>query len=542
MLSLNTRGELRVNSYRSKVREESLASDPLVERARTALRRSGCPGEPDRRPTAAGSGRAANLVLRGPVRPGSAPPAAAPTPEAPTVTQLQAPGPTPLPPPSKPSVPPPPAPPWRPWIASTASPRAAAGSFNVKTEAVADGRQAVIVTGGVILNVRNVQAIGLLDLEADRLVIWTSAATASSPIADAPAQPEGADRQRTGVLPRRQRRDAPATEATETRAVLRADEVYYDVNRNVAVALNAQLEIREPKARPADRTSAPTRCTSWPPTSTRSSRHHLLQQAAVRPRPEGATSRDATLEEQTVPQLNIFGSQVVDRKTGPADLTGRDAASRRATSSSSSRTCRSSICPSSPATPPTRSGRSRASTSASTGSSAFQLGVTLDVYELLGIQQSRAPSWQPQRRLPELPRPGLGQRVRLRRQGSVRPHRTKYDGSSRATASTTATSTSSAARDAQPGLRPARLPRPLLLAAAGYDLPDGFTVQAPGLRPERPQLPRAVLTRRSSTATQPGTFVYVKQQEDNWAWTGLVEPRIRTGSPRPSGCRASTAG
>lgn len=43
-------------------------------------------------------------------------------------------------------------------------------------EPLANGEQAVIVSGGVIMNVKDVAGIGLVDIEADRLVIWTKGA------------------------------------------------------------------------------------------------------------------------------------------------------------------------------------------------------------------------------------------------------------------------------------------------------------------------------------------------------------------------------
>ena len=52
------------------------------------------------------------------------------------------------------------------------APRGAQG-FDVKGEPLADGEQAITVTGGVIISVANLPGVGLLDIEADRLVIWT---------------------------------------------------------------------------------------------------------------------------------------------------------------------------------------------------------------------------------------------------------------------------------------------------------------------------------------------------------------------------------
>src|SRR5437660_884171 len=79
--------------------------------------------------------------------------------------------PLPLPPPSRPAAPPP-GPPVPLADASnrqySVRPRTG-GTFNPKVEPVpGTDEKAIIVTGGVILNVRNAPNIGLLDIEADR--------------------------------------------------------------------------------------------------------------------------------------------------------------------------------------------------------------------------------------------------------------------------------------------------------------------------------------------------------------------------------------
>ncbi|HEX5268854.1 MAG TPA: hypothetical protein VFW33_00140, partial [Gemmataceae bacterium] len=105
--------------------------------------------------------------------------------------------------------------------------------------------KATIITGGFILTVRSVDPRGpvdFLDIEADRGIIWTRAEEAEH--ADRIQSPEGLTGREvefylSGNVEIRSR-------TGREERTLRADEVYYDVSRNVALALSADLEWRQP--------------------------------------------------------------------------------------------------------------------------------------------------------------------------------------------------------------------------------------------------------------------------------------------------------
>jgi hypothetical protein len=104
------------------------------------------------------------------------------------------------------------------------------------------GEQVVVVSGGIILTVRNVQSFGLIDIEADRLVAWSKGDTQR--LFEQMRTPEGGTAQElefylSGNVEIRSR----AAGAKDDRT-LRAEQVYYDVHRNVAVAVQADLELR----------------------------------------------------------------------------------------------------------------------------------------------------------------------------------------------------------------------------------------------------------------------------------------------------------
>ncbi|MFM7150158.1 MAG: hypothetical protein ACKO23_09975, partial [Gemmataceae bacterium] len=114
---------------------------------------------------------------------------------------------------------------------------------NLKIEDLPGGRKVITVTGGLILNVRNVPKIGIIDVEADRAVIWVK------------------NRDRADDVARNLRSDMGETSnelefymaghvilrsniSPKERTVVEAEEIYYDATRNVAVALQSRLEMR----------------------------------------------------------------------------------------------------------------------------------------------------------------------------------------------------------------------------------------------------------------------------------------------------------
>jgi hypothetical protein len=115
--------------------------------------------------------------------------------------------------------------------------------FQVGAFQMPNGEQVIVVTGGVLLTIRNANSLGLIDIEAEQLIFWTKSEGTSAidqlRSADGMASSEqefylAGDvqiRNRTGPQERK----------------LRAEQVYYDVKRNVAVARSADLELKDPK-------------------------------------------------------------------------------------------------------------------------------------------------------------------------------------------------------------------------------------------------------------------------------------------------------
>lgn len=156
-------------------------------------------------------------------------------------------GPAPLPPPSTPEQPPNPG-----ELPKSSSPDLplqhqllprSGEKLNVQIVDLQGGRQIITVTGGLILNVRNVPKIGIVDVEADRAVIWTKNRDKADRMADDLRRSQGTPADdlefyvaghvilRSMLSPREN-------------TILEADELYYDAQRNVSVALQSRLELR----------------------------------------------------------------------------------------------------------------------------------------------------------------------------------------------------------------------------------------------------------------------------------------------------------
>lgn len=267
-VELQTRGEFRYRAAANRVQRESKSDDPVAVRGKAAVTPA-----PKRRYTA-----------RKPIEPfspqeGQSPIPAFPPQPAGQIVQTQAnqpvaPLPIPVQPPPLPAEVPAPISPLpgalgqprlealpgmdqQPYFESTApvrqfslTPRTSEG-FNFSFGPRSGDEQALLVTGGVILSVRDVQGIGLLDMEADRIVLWTKGANIQEMMENLRSSKGDASKELeiylAGNVEVRQLEAKPAPGKPPMARTIKADEVFYDVRRNTAVALNAEMQFFEPR-------------------------------------------------------------------------------------------------------------------------------------------------------------------------------------------------------------------------------------------------------------------------------------------------------
>jgi hypothetical protein len=291
------------------VSDQPQGGDPFVQRARS-LR----------------SLRGLEVVLRqpppswpdSPPDPGSSSPPPAPTPPPglppvgtplPTIPVPGATAPVPGPPAS------PPLPPGPPRTLSIA-PRSSK-MFDVASFMLPSGERATLISGGVILTVRNVERVGLVDIEADRLVFW-SRGKDDQDVLNRMRTPEGQTGQEYefymegNVEIRTTMRLSGQGKEEHT---LRADRVYYDVQRNVAVAVEADLEFKRPGLPDALHLRA----------------EELLQISPTRYEATGAevfssrlpsdpglkiVTATAVVEQSTIERRTLLGYPIIDSRTG----------------------------------------------------------------------------------------------------------------------------------------------------------------------------------------------------------------------------------
>lgn len=123
----------------------------------------------------------------------------------------------------------------------TVSPRTTK-PFEWQSFTLSTGERAIVVTGGVMLLVRNMQNAEIVDIEADRLVFWTHGDSENlfNNMRNQGQATKELEFYLAGNVEIRQQAN-PSDNRT-----LRAEQVYYDVGRNVAVAMTADLEMYRP--------------------------------------------------------------------------------------------------------------------------------------------------------------------------------------------------------------------------------------------------------------------------------------------------------
>ncbi|HTU90786.1 MAG TPA: hypothetical protein VMF69_11975, partial [Gemmataceae bacterium] len=224
------------------------------------------------------------------------------------------PGTPPVPPPSRPTQPPP-GKPVRVTPNFFVVPRQGGSSVPGKTFKGTNGETGYIITGGVILQVRNAEKIGTIDMAADRIVIWTHGD--GDILAQNIQRPNGHSSNDLEVYLAGNVviRQAPLINPKGGERTITADEVYYDVSRNVALALNARLQLRQMMMNdPLVTTAKEIRQTSvntFEIVNSETFSSRLPSDPGLK-----IYLQDGVIEDKLIPLRSIFGPPVLDRTTG----------------------------------------------------------------------------------------------------------------------------------------------------------------------------------------------------------------------------------
>jgi hypothetical protein len=225
----------------------------------------------------------------------------------------------PLPPPSQ-AVPPPPGKPARVTPNFLVAPRQGGKNVNFQKYPGPNGESVFLITGGVLLQVRNSNRVGMIDMAADRIVIWTNndAANLESNI----QQPSGHSSNDmevylSGNVVIFQQ---PTVNPKGDQRTITADEMYYDVNRSVAIAKNGRIELKQPMMNdPIVATGKEIRQTSVNTFEVSDSEvfsSRLPSDPGLK-----VYLQNGVIEDNSVPLRNIFGVPVMDRATGQPVMT-----------------------------------------------------------------------------------------------------------------------------------------------------------------------------------------------------------------------------
>jgi hypothetical protein len=337
LLELRSRGAFSLKSPATKVVNQPLAYDPLYRRALAEIGHARPIWTPVVEETSAKpASEAPGTVSQPPVTPAQwqaparedPPPAGAVSPSPGTYAPAPQPAPIISPPPA--SVPAPPVLPTIPGPALQPAPVPAAAperlllvsprtSAPIHTQTITrNGEQALVVTGGIILTIRGaggVAGAGLVDIEADRLIVWGRGNLQQ--LFTGLRSPEGQSTREvefylSGDVQIREQR------GPESRT-LRADEVYYDVGRNVAVARNANLELRQ-QGIPDPIFFKADEILKLNANQYQGFRVEIFSSRLPSDPGLKVYVQEATLDNMVVPKRTIFGAPFINRETGQQEM------------------------------------------------------------------------------------------------------------------------------------------------------------------------------------------------------------------------------
>jgi hypothetical protein len=553
LFGLSTRGEIKLRSHNGKVLHEAYPGEPLYQKGRQVRsRRSSRSGAGQTQqaayhqsalPFAEAGPRSGMMVARGsapelvpaqgsviPAAPGpgpnpppSPPPNVTPSPTGPAGTgpppgtlplirpaQIPVPGARAVPPGQRALL-------DAPGREFSIVGRTSAG-FNPQSFSL-NGETAIVITGGVILIVRTLDGSSLIDIEADKLVFWTKG-NPQELLGNLSSQ-RG---QRSKELEFYLAGDVQIRSHTgKEDRLLQADEVYYDVGRNVAIAMHADMEFKQP--------NIPD------PVHMKAEELQMLSENLFKGmKAEMFSSRlpsdpglkvyvaDATLERKLIPKKSIFGRQFINRQTGQPETEEQRLFDGR-TALLKVEDYPIFYLPFVQGDLNDPLGPLESASFNYNKIFGFQFASSFNVYDLLGIDPIAGTRWRFDVDYLTKRGPALG---------------TTYDYAAKEFFSMPAVVTDlvkaygihDTGKDVLGGGRGEFEHHPtwrgrFLWQNNVQELPAGFSIQSQVSLLSDKNFLEQYYKNEFDTGLNQETFLYVKQQQDNWAWTVLGEPYLR---------------
>ncbi|MBI3406729.1 MAG: hypothetical protein HY040_00030 [Planctomycetes bacterium] len=557
LFHMSTRGEIRIKAYANKVAQKDMSAEAVFQRAVKMKSRPPAPAQPKTAELESpGTIQPAQFVQPPPnaalgVQPAPAPAQfptgpspALPTPQTPTqqipVPQVQ----PALPPPGAPAPTPVANAPGSPGPKGpgglfappangeprkfTVRPRGAQGitfqNYSINAETV------FVIPNPVIVTVTNPSDNKVIaDIEADRVAFWTPGKP--NEVLGNLSSPQGeTSRHLEFYLSGNVEVRNSSGKETET---LRADEVYYDVSRNVAIALRGDLEVREPKIPYPIHFQAEEliqlNAQQWQGKMARVYSTQLPSDPGLR-----IEIREFTLNEEEIIKKGTFGTTIIDPKTGQPEIY------KQRTFTGSDNVLRLEGVPflyfprlkgdiQDPLGPLDSLGTNY------NRIFGFQFLTTWDLYELLGIYKTPGTRWRLMADVLTLRGPALGTEydfagkdmfgIPSKYDGMIKAYGI-YDtgpdilGGGRGQLIYTSPFTT------EPVTHPPWRGR-FLAQDNIQEMPLGFSVQAKVSAISDQNYLEQFFAREWQNDLNQETYLYVKQQNGIWAWTALAEPNIR---------------
>jgi hypothetical protein len=409
-------------------------------------------------------------------------------------------------------------------------------NWNVERTQLPDGRSMITVSNGVLLSISGLQGMDTLEVEADRAVVWTrDGHTNSDPKTGAGNEIEF---YMAGHVVLRTQRPQSGDKIR-----IEADEMYYDTRRNVAVALQSRLEIKpSSQGNSGLSITEPIVLTAAELFQTSETTYELVKSevfSSKLPSDPGLKLlvARATVEERRRRRTDLFGRPVLNRKTGE-QLT---LVQNMLYAENVVGTLEGVPFFYTPALYTDANDPLGPLVSVSLGGNrifGFQGGVGLDVYKLFGVLPYEGTRWRAYIDYMSRRGPALG--TTFTYQGFLAevdpverrlfPERV-YDGAYSGVLKLYGLS------DGGTDILGGQPPELLTFQPTGFrgrafwqqsiwDLPGGYDIHAQVSKWSDRNFLEQYYKHEFDTSPNQATFAMIKQQQDNWSWSALVEGRV----------------